>query len=133
MPKIQLFKRTLTTAYQPTAAFAINAFELTLLWEAVVAAGTAGSIEWYLEFSDDNVKWYREVAEEDVGGGVVGMPLVVRTFKANGGAALPAGATTRMDTEFRRRNALCRVQVKASAGSVQLTLSVLDGLPVNAP
>jgi hypothetical protein len=104
-----------------------------------VAAGADGVVDWYFEFTDDSTGsaplWYREVAEENAGGGVVSMPLVVRTFEKAGGGALPAAATYYFSTQFERFHKIFRIQIRGSTGTFTEPAQVGSnyGLPVNAP
>lgn len=80
------------------------------------------NVEWYLEWTSDSpndasARLRREVAEEDIGGGVVRMPKVVRNFQENGGAALAAG-THRLNCQFVKEGQFFRIQIRAQAGTV---------------
>jgi hypothetical protein len=107
-----LFQGPLTAQFQPTKCFMITATEPVFDFEIVVSGSTT-VVQYYLEFSptqDANGKWYREIAEEDVGGGVVNMPAVVRTLLDNAGSNLPVGMH-RFDAEFKRRHQFIRLQL----------------------
>ena len=107
---------------------------VVLDFEAVVTV--AASIEWFLEFTSGNpndvgAEWYQETAQEDAGGGVVGMPKVLRTLQANGGGTLAAG-THRVSTQFVRKHLYARIQVRQSAGTVtDLTVLNVFGGPTS--
>jgi hypothetical protein len=112
---VVLFKKPLTASFVPSDPLLISGNEITLGFEIVVTTAPAG-IEWYLEFSESPAgPWYREIAEEDIGLGVVRTPTVVRTFMDNGAATLAIG-THRLDAELRRRRQIARVQLRLAAG-----------------
>ena len=82
----------------------------------------ATGIVWYQEFTDGDpnataTTWYREVAEEDTGGGVVNIPVVVRRFRTNGAVItdLPAG-THALSAQFVRKHKYFRAQMAFVAG-----------------
>lgn len=112
-----LLNQVLTGAFQPSASFLITNAEPVLDWEITVGTGPA-NVEWYLEFGTGAAgdPFFREVAEEDAGGGATAMPKVVRTFKEEGGGGLAMGRHL-LDTEFRRKQQVARVQVRLTAGA----------------
>ncbi len=113
---IEIFNKLLTGSFVPSAAFLITTSEPVLVWEITVGTGPA-NVEWYLEFgASPTGQFYREVAEEDAGGGATAMPKVVRTFKEEGGGGLATGSHF-LDTEFRRKQQYARVQVRVTAGA----------------
>jgi hypothetical protein len=106
---IQLFRGTL-----------IEGNRVVFRFKLVVTGTPSAVIQYYLEFGDDPAPdgvWYREVAEEDQGGGNVLQPIVVRTLEGPASAALPAG-TYLLSAQFRREEQMARLQIKASAGAV---------------
>lgn len=128
---ITIFSKSLSSSFQASSPFVITSGEFALDFEIVVGTGPA-QVQWYLEFSSSpSGNWYREVAEEDASKGVVSMPAVVRTFADNNATTLPVG-TWRFDTEFRRKQQLCRVQMKIAAGAARAKIDVPIGLPVIA-
>jgi len=124
-----LFKRALTTAFQPTRAFLIEANRVTFRFELAVTGGTPAVVQYYMEFGSDPDPagaWYREMAEEDQGAGDVEQPLVLRTLQDVAGVAFVAG-TYRMSAQFRREEQLVRLQIKAQAGAVRATIEAPFG------
>jgi hypothetical protein len=118
---VTIFNKRLTSSFQPSLALMLSASEVTLDFHLVVAA-VAGTVQWYLEFSADPAgRWSREVAEEDVGLGVVKMPEVIRTFMDNNGATLAIG-THDLDVEFRRRQQFVRIQLRDTTGTTDATV-----------
>lgn len=124
-----LFNGTLTASFQATKAVMVSAAELAFTVDLeLTVAGAPTSVVYYLEFGEDPSpagKWYREIAEEDAGGGVVAMPFVLRTLQPNAGGNLPVGIT-RVDAEFKRRHKLARVQI-ASPGNVKALITTPFG------
>lgn len=115
-PSIQIFNKTLTDTFAVSQPFLIANNTITLDFKLDVTAGPA-SVEWYLEFGEDpsaSGEWYREMAQEDPGGGVVLVPEVVRTFANNGASDLTSPATYFFDTELVRRHKLARVQIRVT-------------------
>ncbi len=130
MSSIVLRKSTrLTTSFVPTKGFAIVACRVSFRFKFTVAAGTPAVIEYYMEFGEDPNPagvWYREMAEEDAGNGVVAQPTVVRTLQDVNGATFAAG-TYSLSAQFRREEQLARMQIKASAGVVTMEVSAPFG------
>ncbi len=124
---IQLFNGPLSSSYRATQWLAISSREITLDFELACSGGPS-TVEYYLEFSNDpSGPAYREIAQEDAGGGVVLMPVVVRTFADNNGTNLADG-THFFDTEYVRRHRLVRVQIRATAGTVRAKVTAPFGL-----
>jgi hypothetical protein len=99
-----------------------------------VSSGPA-TVEWYLEFTNLNpnsVEWFREVSEDNNGGGSVAMAKVVRTFQENGGAGLATG-THRIATPLTRPGPLARIQIRCSSGTASAQIVALNGFAANAP
>lgn len=114
---LTLFKKSLTGSFVPSSALLINGRDITFGFEIVVSTAPA-AVEWYLEFSelpDPAGKWFREIAEEDVGLGVVRTPTVVRTLMDNGAATLAIG-THLLDAEVHRRRQFVRMQLRLASG-----------------
>lgn len=124
----------LSGSFRASSWLAIQNREFTLDFKLVVA-GAAASVEYYLEFSSNPlnsaVPVFREVAQEDGGGGQVLMPAVVRTFAENGGTTLPIG-THMFDTEYVRRHRTVRVQIRVTGegASARATITAPFGLAV---
>lgn len=79
------------------------------------------TVTFFLEFSEDNVAWFAEVAEEDAGKGVVSMPKVVRTFADNNSTAIANNTAFAVSCQFTRIAPFVRAQMAASAGTVVVT------------
>lgn len=125
-----LFKGKLIGSFRASQSLLIAANTVTLDWQ-IVSSGGPTTLQWYMEFSDDNADWHRELAEEDTGSGVVSMTVVVRTFHENGGAALADG-THKLNAQFVRRAQFVRVQMRVTAGAAQVTLTAPFGdVPVS--
>jgi len=109
---IELFNGLLSGAFQPTKPFLIAADKVTLDF-FIAAPFSPAKTEWYLEFTSDDpnmltARWAREVAEEDVGGGVTHMPPVVRDFPDAGF----------FSNHFVRQHHYVRVQIREVSGAV---------------
>ena len=110
---------------------------LDFLFEIITAAT---GVLWFLEYTDADpnvaaTQWFREVAEEDTGGGAVDMPVVERRFRANGGADLGV-ATHGLSVQFVRKHEYYRVQVAiAAAGGAVTRMRVFAqfGAAANSP
>ena len=131
---IQIFNGKLTTSFQPTQAYMLvgetAVFDFDLVVANIAVPGTPARVEWYAEYTsaDPNAvatKWYRELAEEDIGNGDVRMPVVVRRFSTNGGDAPLSEGTYAFDAQFTRKHNFVRLQVRvAPAGADNCTLRV---------
>ena len=98
----------------------------------VVASNGPTTINFYLEFSFDNVGWFREIDEQDIGSGVVKQSIVVRTlYPNNASTGLPDGAY-KFSVQFGRRAQYGRVQLNVSAGNAAIKLTA-NGEAVTAP
>jgi hypothetical protein len=120
--KTKVFDKALTTSYAATTPLMMAAGRVTM--DFLLTVATEAAVQWYLEFTDDNpnnasTQWFRELAEEDAGGGVVAIPLVVRTFKESSATLtnLQAG-TFAGSAQFARTHKFFRLQIRASSGSV---------------
>jgi hypothetical protein len=87
----------------------------------LACSGGPSTVTFFLEFSEDNIKWFTEVAEEDGGGGVVLMPKVVRTFADNNGVSIADNPAFAVSCQFTRRAPFVRVQMAVSAGVCVVT------------
>ena len=116
----QLFNAPLTSSFQPTQAILLAAENLTLDFFFTVTVNA--NVAWYLEFTEGDptaasTLWARETAEEDPGGGVVAMPLVIRTLQQNGGGVLAPG-TYGISAQLVRKHMYARAQIRASVGTI---------------
>ena len=122
--------------FVPSTPFQLRGERVVLDWDIVITAGAR--VEWFLEFTSDNplaatARWRREVAEEDVGGGVTDMPQVVRNFQVLGGGVLPTG-THRLSAQMVRAHNFARIQVRVASGTVTgLNVFAVFGTSVSAP
>jgi len=118
---------TLGGSNTATNALLIVGDTVTLDFLLVTSAGPT-AVQFFLEFSEDNVNWFREVAEEDGGKGVVSMPKVLRTFADNNGTNLADG-THLVSCQFTRRAQLVRLQMSVGAGACVATVTAPFGTP----
>ena len=120
---IQIFNGNLGVNFAPTRAFLLASEKITVDFLVTVTVGPA-VIEWYLEYgsmnpNDPAAEWLREVAEEDVGNGVVYMPKVVRRLTDNDNALHQlAQGTHYLSAQMMRAHQLCRLQVRMAAAPV---------------
>lgn len=114
---VTLFKKALTSSFVPSGYTMIAGDRLTLHF-AFDTSGGPSSVEWYPEFATDPIKgpWYREVAEEDTGKGVVLMPKTIRTFADENGSQLSDGSHA-LSVQLRRQEAFARIQMRITAGA----------------
>ena len=124
---MRIFDNALGAVFVPSQPFLLSAQRAVLDFTYLAAA--AAVIEWYLEFTstdpnDAATVWFREVAEENAGGGAVSMPNVVRTFPA------VTAASAGKDCEFVRTHHFCRVQLRLAG---KLFVDVPFGAPANSP
>lgn len=121
---LPIFNGPLTNAFQPSLPLLINDSVVVLDTTLVIAGGPV-RVEWYPEFTDDNpfdvnTRWYRELAEEDVGNGDVRMALTIRRFSTYGADAdLPPG-TYQLDAQFRRVHDFCRIQIRGLGATARV-------------
>lgn len=120
---ITIFDAPLTTSFQASSPVLMQDKHVAL--DFLIVVTVLAAVEWFLEFTgeDPNAaasQWYREIAEEDNGGGQTDMPIAVRTFRAAGGTNLPAG-THPLDAQFQKVHKFFRVQIRAASGTVTRT------------
>ena len=122
-----LFNGPLTASFKETKVFAIQAREFTIDF-MIVASGGPSTVQCYCEFAEELTgPWFREIAQEDGGAGVVLMPAVVRTFAVTGGSNLPDG-TYNFDAQFIRRHKLVRLQMAVPTGAARVKVTAPFGL-----
>jgi len=132
---VQLYNSNLTNVFQPTRPILMVGETLTLDFLFTVTGGVGTSIAWYLEFSSDPAAtlWFREIAEEVAGAGVVAMPLVIRTLQTNGSGTFAAG-TYAVSTQLIRKHQYARLQIRTPAGTVSsMLITAPFGLAVVSP
>lgn len=129
---VVIFKqKVLNGTFRPSQPLLLTSGEMTLFWSVVASAGPT-TLQFYLEFSDDQVTWFQEVDEQDTGSGVVKMSKAIRTFYENGGAAL-ANGTHKLSTQFVRKAPFARVQARVTAGAAQINVTAPAGSIASAP
>lgn len=116
---------TLTSGVKASQVLTIAGGVLTLNFKLVTSAGPS-TVTYYLEFSDNLTDWYREVAEEDAGKGVVQMPKVVRTITDNNSTTLADG-THFVSCQFTRQAQFARVQAAVAVGACVMSISAPFG------
>jgi hypothetical protein len=120
-----LFNAKAPNSFTPSKAVFINARRIVLRF-SITVIGSPTTVQCYLEFSGNpKTQWFRELAEEDDGGGAVQMPAVIRTITAPGGDNLPVGITA-VDMQFVRDEQFVRVQL-ACAGNATVKLTTPYG------
>lgn len=121
---IQIFSRTLTTSgtYAASTPILLDDNAFPLFFDLVTSNGPT-TINFYLEFSFDFAKWFREVDEQDIGSGVVKQSLVVRTLYPNGATTGLADGAYQLTAQFGRRAPYGRVQLNVSAGQARIILT----------
>ena len=115
---IYIFRGPLTGAFQPSLPIMIPADRVVLDFDLTIGGQVPVSVQWYPEFAEGdvapsatNARWFREVAEEDIGNGDVRMPIVIRRFTTQGGdAPLPPGSY-RFTVQLKRTHMFCRIQI----------------------
>jgi hypothetical protein len=123
---VQLFNGALGASFTPSSTLMLVAGQLTLDFLVVASSGPT-TLKYFLEFSADGVTFFPETAEEDAGGGVVLMPLVLRTLADNGGTAIANNTAFKASCQFVRQHKFARVQMQVTAGAASVTLSALFG------
>ena len=130
-PPIQIFNATVNVGFQVTDPVMLVGESFS--FDFLITVTTAAKIEYFLEFTgadpnDAATQWYREVAEEDVGSGVVNMPVVVRDFQENAtGAVLPVGVHA-LSNQFTRRHLFARAQIQAASGAATVQVEAINVL-----
>lgn len=119
-------QQPLTGAFTPSKGLLLSGDTLTLDFLLNCSNGPS-TVAFFLEFSENGVDWFAEVAEEDAGKGVVAMPKVVRTFADNNSTTIANNAAYAVSCQFTRRAAFARVQIAASAGTVVATITAPIG------
>lgn len=131
-----LFNGALTASFVAGPPMLLSDGALSIDFELTTSSGPT-TVLWYPEFARDNplvaaTKWYRELAEEDVGNGVVNMPKAIRDFQENGGAGLADG-THYVSAQLIRRHLFVRLQMRVSTGVASVVATAPFGLPAQTP
>lgn len=135
MPAVTIFRQTLVAAgtYTPSLPIMLVDNALPLFFDVVTSNGPT-TINFYIEFILDptgtNPKWYREVDEQDIGSGIVKQSQVIRTlYQAGSSAGLADGPYT-FAAQFGRRAPFARLQIQVGAGRAQLAIVALGALVI---
>lgn len=126
-----IFNAALTGAFVASKPTQLVNEELTLDFTLVTTGGPT-TVNWFPEFSEDLKNWFREVAEEDAGKGVISMPKAVRTFADNGGTQLSDG-THLLSVQLVRQKPFARIQIEVTAGAATAQVNAVNGAGVNPP
>jgi hypothetical protein len=114
-----VFDSALAATYAAGTPFLITGDHITLDFQ--ISVTTSAKVNWYLEYTsqapDSSARWFRECAEENNSGGIIKMPIVVRTLTAASDAALAPGVH-RMSVQLVRWHAIARIQAAAASGTV---------------
>lgn len=133
MPSTTILDASLSTSYTPSPPFIIVARGIDLAFRLLVTGSADAEVQWYFEFSDGTPKisqaeWFQEVAQ-NVAGGHVSMPAVVRTFyRADGSKLAPAADPYRFSANFERGQKIARIQMRALTGAVKATVILGAGM-----
>lgn len=111
---------TLGAGYTPSRTLMISGGIVTLDF-LLACSGGPSTVTFFLEYSENGVDWFAEVAEEDGSKGVVLMPKVIRTFADNNSTAIANNAVFAVSCQFKRLAQLARVQMAVSAGACIVT------------
>jgi hypothetical protein len=133
---ITIFNAALGGAFVASQPILMQGERVSLDFDIAVTAGPC-TVEWFLEFATGNplapgALWRREVAEEDIGGGVTNMPKVVRKLLENGGAGLAVG-THRLSAQAIRAHQFFRIQMRVALGAASAVAHSVFGTTVSAP
>lgn len=107
----------LATGYSTSAAVLIVDEALEIDFDLSCSAGPS-TVSYFIEYSEDLVTWFAEVAEEDAGKGVVLMPKTVRTFADNNSTSVANNTGFKVSCQFTRPHLFARIQIAAAAGTV---------------
>ena len=108
---------TLTTGTTSSLALMLVDGELEIDFDLNCSAGPS-TVTYFIEYSEDLITWYAEVAEEDAGKGVISMPKVVRTLADENSTTIADNPSFRASCQFKRQAPFARVQMSAAAGTV---------------
>lgn len=127
---VTLVNGTLTGSFVASKYVLLPSDKLTLAFHLVTSGGPS-AVQWFPEFSDDLVSWFREVAEEDAAGGVVLMPKTIRTFADNAGTQLADG-THDLSVQLIRQGKFARLQMAVTAGAATALVTADGTQPAQA-
>jgi hypothetical protein len=126
----------LAAAFAPSAPFVLVGDRITI--DFTIGVTVPGLVEWFMEFTEENpvttAEWFREVAEEDQGGGITEMPIVIRRLAASSPGAPPfvnlAAGTHRITTQFVRHHQIARIQARAAGTATMLAVVRFGGAAI---
>lgn len=107
----------LATGYSTSAAVLIVGQKLEIDFDLSCSAGPS-TVTYFIEYSEDLVTWFAEVAEENAGKGVVLMPKVIRTFADNNATNVANNTGFKVSCQFTRPHRFARIQIAAASGTV---------------
>jgi hypothetical protein len=125
MPPVVLMRGIpLSSGYSSSAAVLIVDRKLEIDFDLTCSAGPS-TVKYFIEYSEDLVTWFPEVAEENAGKGVVSMPKAVRTFADNNATSVANNASFRVSCQFTRLHQFARIQIAAASGTVVVNSAVV--------
>lgn len=107
----------LTTGTTSSLALMLVSEQLEIDFDLTCIGGPS-KVEYFIEYSEDLITWFAEVADEDVGRGVTFMPKAVRTLADNNSSAIADNPHFRATCQFVRKAPFARIQMTASQGTV---------------
>jgi hypothetical protein len=107
----------LTTGTTSSLAIMLVSEQLQIDFDLTCVGGPS-KVEYFIEYSEDLITWFAEVADEDVGRGVTFMPKAVRTLADNNSSAIADNPHFRATCQFVRKAPFARIQMTASQGTV---------------
>lgn len=107
----------LTTGTTSSLALMLVSEQLEIDFDLTCIGGPS-KVEYFIEYSEDLITWFAEVADEDVGRGVTLMPKAVRTLADNSSSAIADNPHFRATCQFVRKAPFARIQMTASQGTV---------------
>lgn len=116
---VELFSGALdAVAFKASKALALQGERFSLDFSFAVDVGVDAKIEFYLEFSEDNVTWFREMTQQVQANGSVKYIDSTASLRYAADADWPDGASYTRCLQFQRAHLLARVQLRATAGVV---------------
>lgn len=109
--------QVLTTGTTSSLALMLVADDLQIDFDLNCSGGPS-IVTYYIEYSEDLVTWFREVAEENSGKGVVLMPAALRTLADSNSAVIANNASFKASCQFTRQAPFARIQMSAPMGTV---------------
>jgi hypothetical protein len=125
MSLILMRGQALTTGTTSSLALMLVDDELEIDFDLNCSGGPS-IVTYYIEYSEDLVVWFREVAEENAGKGVVLMPAALRTLADSGSAVIANNTSFRASCQFTRQAQFARIQMSAATGTVSVNSVVAE-------